>query len=214
IVTPYTAMLIIEDEKAHGVATENRSLRDMDQDRAANANAAGNREALRRGGQTGESAVSGSMNLSDYKSAKSLDSAKSAAEQTDVRKQMPAQGGAALSRSQGYATPAAPGGWVGAAGPGGGGGAKSDYGYKVVTNYAQQNRVIASKTFYLNASQWTDQALQNAAANTPRQRIVFASEAYFELLKQQPESAQYLALGNNVTFVLKNTIYEVVDEVK
>lgn len=211
VVTPYTAMLIIEDEKTRGVATESRSLRDMDSDGRASGNAAANRDTLRGGATSGGSAVSGSMNLSGYKAAQSVDSVQKAAEQQDKRLQMAEQGGAGLGRSKASAAPAAPGGWVGAA-ANGLADSKSDHGYKVVTNYAQQNRVIARKTFYLNASQWTDQALQQAAANTPRQRIVFASDEYFELLKQQPESAQYLALGNNVTFMLQNKIYEVVEK--
>ena len=37
----------------------------------------------------------------------------------------------------------------------------------------------------------------------------FASKEYFDLLTEKPESAQWLALGNAVTFALKDEVYEV-----
>lgn len=40
-------------------------------------------------------------------------------------------------------------------------------------------------------------------------QIAFNSDAYFEFLKTHPEAAQWLSLGNNITLVLDNTIYEI-----
>ena len=40
-------------------------------------------------------------------------------------------------------------------------------------------------------------------------RIQFNSTEYFDLLKKRPEAAPWLALGQNVQFVLKDTLYEV-----
>jgi hypothetical protein len=40
-------------------------------------------------------------------------------------------------------------------------------------------------------------------------RIQFASDDYFKLLKKEPQSAQFLALGKNIRFVMNNNIYEI-----
>jgi hypothetical protein len=39
--------------------------------------------------------------------------------------------------------------------------------------------------------------------------VQFASKEYFDLLKNEPESAQWLALGNSVTFALRDQVYEI-----
>ena len=62
---------------------------------------------------------------------------------------------------------------------------------------------------------WTDVDLseqgiaeaQKAAAK--RVRVQFNSKEYFDLLIKQPEVSRWLALGQNVQFVHKNTLYEV-----
>jgi hypothetical protein len=43
-------------------------------------------------------------------------------------------------------------------------------------------------------------------------RVVFNSEAYFDLLKEHPEAAQYLALGSNVSVVVGGKVYDVIEE--
>jgi hypothetical protein len=91
---------------------------------------------------------------------------------------------------------------------------KNATGYRIVGNYAQQNRVVNNRAFYLNGNQWTDNRVQNAVEKNndiKKIKVVFASPAYFELMKNA-EAAQYMALGNNVTFELDGKIYDIVDE--
>jgi len=89
--------------------------------------------------------------------------------------------------------------------------AQNTQGYRVVTNYAQQSRVINSRAFFLNGNQWTDSRTQNVKADS-HIKVVFGSADYFELLKKYPDAAQYLALGNNVTVELGGKIYDIVEE--
>jgi len=75
----------------------------------------------------------------------------------------------------------------------------------------QQNaRVVSGKAFYQNGSQWidSDAQLQKAAK---RQRIQFASEEYFKLLRENAEASQWMALGRNVQFTIGDTLFEVVE---
>ncbi len=91
----------------------------------------------------------------------------------------------------------------------------ADQGYRVVTNYAQQNRMVNNRAFYLNGNQWTDarvQQLLTGAAKPERVKITFNSDAYFALLKNHPEVAPWLSLGNNVSFELAGKIYDVVED--
>jgi hypothetical protein len=75
----------------------------------------------------------------------------------------------------------------------------------------QQNaRVVSGKAFYQNGSQWIDSDAQQQKASN-RQRIQFASEEYFKLLRENPDASQWLALGRNVQFTLRDTLYEVVE---
>ncbi len=74
----------------------------------------------------------------------------------------------------------------------------------------QGARVINGKAFYQNGAQWTDgEAQQRKAAKT--RRIQFASDEYFKLLSEDAEAAQWLALGPNVQFTLKDTLYEIAE---
>jgi len=50
--------------------------------------------------------------------------------------------------------------------------------------------------------------VQNA---TKRQRVQFNSEAYFDLLKQHPEAAPWMALGQSVVLALDDTVYEITE---
>jgi hypothetical protein len=85
-------------------------------------------------------------------------------------------------------------------------------GYRVINNYAQQTRTINNRSFFLNGNQWTDANVQNAAKDAKHVKIVFNSDAYFDLIAKNPEATQYLSLGNNVTIVLGGTIFDIVEE--
>lgn len=78
-------------------------------------------------------------------------------------------------------------------------------------NLAQGVRNLQGRALYHNNGQWLDSNIalggnQNAKKT---ERILFASEAYFKLLKDQPISRNFLALGNNVRFELNGQVYEV-----
>ena len=74
--------------------------------------------------------------------------------------------------------------------------------------YAQQSRFVAGKTFFQNQAQWVDADAQKfEKAN--KVRVQFASADYFELQKKHPKAQAWLALGNNVQFVLEGTVYEI-----
>ena len=60
------------------------------------------------------------------------------------------------------------------------------------------------------ANNWIDTAVAKNAGKTKEQkRIQFASKEYFDLLNNEPDTASFLALSNNVTFFYKNVVYEI-----
>jgi Ca-activated chloride channel family protein len=65
---------------------------------------------------------------------------------------------------------------------------------------------VGEKAFVLRAGVWTDTAY---LAGTDTQKVVFASDAYFELLARKPELAPFFALGERVIVVLDGVAYEV-----
>ncbi len=87
-----------------------------------------------------------------------------------------------------------------------------DLGYRTITNYAQQTRVINNRSFFLNGNQWTDAQVQQMKSPT-HVHIAFNSDAYFDLITKYPDAAQYLSLGNNITLELGGTVYgDIVEE--
>ena len=77
-----------------------------------------------------------------------------------------------------------------------------------ISNLIQQVKNIQGRAVYQSGKFWVDSQLQNEKPENT-QRIQFASKEYFELLKEEPESGQFLALGQNVRFFLNNTFYEI-----
>jgi Ca-activated chloride channel family protein len=75
-------------------------------------------------------------------------------------------------------------------------------------NLTQQVRNIEGRAVYQSGKFWVDSELQNQKANNQK-RIQFNSDEYFNLLKAKPETAQFLALGQNVRFYYDNTFYEI-----
>jgi hypothetical protein len=73
---------------------------------------------------------------------------------------------------------------------------------------ADQGRFAGGKTFFLNEGKWIDSELQRAT-NANIVEVRFGSAEYFELLKKAPASSQWLALGEQVEFVLDRKIYQV-----
>jgi Ca-activated chloride channel family protein len=76
------------------------------------------------------------------------------------------------------------------------------------TQYVQQSRFVNGRAFYQNGKQWIDAGAQRL---TNRQRVQFNSPEYFELLKNHPEAAPWLALGQNVQVALGDTVYDITE---
>jgi hypothetical protein len=77
-----------------------------------------------------------------------------------------------------------------------------------VDRYSQGSRFVGGKNFFQNGSQWVDTAVQRMPSATPV-RLQFGSPEYFEFVARNPVAAPWLALGGNVRFGLKDTVYEV-----
>jgi Ca-activated chloride channel family protein len=77
-----------------------------------------------------------------------------------------------------------------------------------LTRYTRQSKFVNGRAFYQNGKQWIDAIAQNLPK---RQRVQFNSEAYFDLLKQHPEAAPWMALGQNVLLALDDTVYEITE---
>lgn len=75
-------------------------------------------------------------------------------------------------------------------------------------NMATQYRNIQGRAIYQNKGVWVDSEVVKVK-NQSAKRIKFGSNDYFELLKNQPAAAEFLALGNQVQFVLEGTLYEI-----
>ncbi|MBM4058606.1 MAG: hypothetical protein FJ275_10300 [Planctomycetes bacterium] len=75
---------------------------------------------------------------------------------------------------------------------------------------AQQSRTVAGRTFYANAGQWIDARVQERP-DARRERVAFASDAYFALLAEEPATAPWLALGRNVVLLVGDRVVEVVE---
>jgi Ca-activated chloride channel family protein len=69
-------------------------------------------------------------------------------------------------------------------------------------------RRVAGKTFYLIDGVWTDSEFK-AESKLPETVLVFGSEEYFALLKQNEKLGSYFALGERVVLVLDGRVYRV-----
>jgi len=78
----------------------------------------------------------------------------------------------------------------------------------VERNLTQQVRNIQGRAVYQSGKFWVDSELQNQKVKNEK-RIQFNSDDYFKLLNDKPETAQFLALGQNVRFLYDNTFYEI-----
>jgi Ca-activated chloride channel family protein len=75
-------------------------------------------------------------------------------------------------------------------------------------NVTQGVKNIQGRAFYNTGKIWVDSHIQMQKQQQVK-RIQFAGSEYFDLLKKEPFSAQFLALGKNIRFVLNNVIYEI-----
>ncbi len=69
-------------------------------------------------------------------------------------------------------------------------------------------RRVEGKTFYLINGVWTDSEFK-ADSHLPETTLTFASNEYFELLKQIPKLGSYFSLGERVLVVFEGRVYRV-----
>jgi len=185
IVTPYTAYLIMEDEGHRNVPTAMRSFHDFENDHAA-------RDEAAKSWYSFKTENSGEKALADARYGMVLRSAQAPA--------LAAAGSAVeSSRALGLLQPnsVAPGSPA----------PNADSKLRLV-QYARQSQFIAGKTFFQNDKLWIDSAIQQHP-DAKRIRIQFGSPEYFDLLATHEKALPWLALGQNIQFVLDDTIYDV-----
>jgi Ca-activated chloride channel family protein len=198
IVTPYTAYLIVEDEAKRNVPAMSRSMQSFDRDAGAQQEAA-NAWRSYQTSKSGDSAVAGARYGMALKSATS-----------------PAAGiglgNREASRGMALASPAPTVAMAPAASRPG----QSPVlpapapvtAVERVVQYAQQAQYVNGKNFFQNGNQWIDAAVQKAT-QAKKVRIQFNSPEYFRLAARESKALPWLALGQNVQFVLNGTVYEV-----
>jgi Ca-activated chloride channel family protein len=219
IVTPYTAYLILEDERRRGVPVAMQNFRELGADGVALRGAeqqynVAKDEAKQPALRTGGVAVDNSRKINELKDGfndqQTRDYDKLAKAKPD---------GARYERLSST-------GGIGGGGSGGGGMAgrgmggapatavkgssaeEENLGYRTTTNYAQQARVVNGRAFYQNQNVWNDSTAQ-AKKDIKAVNVQFNSDAYFALLKDHPEAAAWLSLGDNVDVVIEDTLYQV-----
>jgi len=199
LVTPYTAYLILEDEARRGVPLAMQSMPELREDRLA-MDAMKDLSTRYGGDRSGGLAVNSARANYYFKSAGNVAEASS--------------GFADANRSVTYSAPvvaATPASVGGAAGPVGQTIVGQSYistGAQSAGQFVQNSQFVNGRNFYQNGNQWVDsQVQQNQSAR--RVRLKFNSKEYFEFAATNATARPWLALGNNVRFMLKDTIYEI-----
>jgi cytoplasmic iron level regulating protein YaaA (DUF328/UPF0246 family) len=77
-----------------------------------------------------------------------------------------------------------------------------------VQNLTHQVKNVQGRAVYQSGKFWVDSELQKHMTKDEK-RIQFNSDEYFKLLKDKPETAQFLALGQNVRFYFDDIFYEI-----
>jgi Ca-activated chloride channel family protein len=222
IVTPYTAYLIMEDERNRGVTPTLRTMQEMDRDELMRQrmgqvynSANGSSQQLQR---AGDLAVSNGIALNSMKQATNSAELQQQAGQESLTKATPASPGYAIGGGGGFGGAAA-GGRGGRTGGRAFGGASGtvpaatpapaeppSQGYKVAQNYAEQVKVVNGRAFYQNGNIWTDNTAQEKK-DLKRKEIKFNSDEYFDLLVQHPDALPWFSLGSDVDVVIDDTLY-------
>jgi len=184
IVTPYTAYLILEDEKQRNVPMPMRSLQGFDTDGAARREAAQAWEEYKMD-RSGDRAVA---------------SARYGLALKDAVAAAPAASAGAFEASKALGLPA--GSVVGSSTT------PANRNKERLVQYSQQTQFVAGKNFFQNDKQWIDSAVQKHP-NAKRVRIQFGSSDYFDLMAKNSKVLPWLALGQNVQFIYNDTIYDI-----
>jgi Ca-activated chloride channel family protein len=202
LVTPYTAYLILEDEARRGVPTAMQSMPQLREQQFA-MDAMQDLSSRYSGDRSGGLAVNAARANQSFKSAGNMAEA--------------ASGFADANRSLAYSAPvatAAPGmagGGMGGRGGGGysmGGRAVINTDAGTATQFVQNSTYVNGRNFYQNGNQWVDSQVQQSQT-ARRVRLQFNSKEYFDFAATNAAARPWLALGNNVQFVLQDTVYEI-----
>ena len=194
IVTPYTAYLIVEDESRRNVPLAMQSLPQLYSDSLARRDAAANWDSFKKE-KDGDKAVAGARygNELKYAAAPAVAATKSMVESDralGVSGSITRGGSGGLSTVTGAAT--------------------ADSKVRLA-QFSQQGQFIGGRNFYQNTrNEWVDENAQKAQ-NAKRQRIQFNSTEYFAFAAKERRALPWLALGQNVQFVLDDTLYEIYD---
>jgi Ca-activated chloride channel family protein len=198
IVTPYTAYLILEDEDRRRVPMSAQSLPQLRQDTSAREQARMASDQFFRMKEGDVAVANARANLG----LRGADNVGEALAQSRLEAARPMGGFAG-------------GGRGGRSGGGFGGGVANgpvwsdpNSAAARVDQYTQQSRFVNGRNFYQNGAQWVDSQVQ-LNQNARKVRVQFNSADYFDLMRKEPEIRPWLALGQNVQFVLRDTVYEV-----
>lgn len=93
---------------------------------------------------------------------------------------------------------------------GGQSGQGADNGFYDADETINPIQTVNDKTFILQNGVWTDTTFNPDTMET--EKIVFLSDAYFDLLSEKPELGDYFALGERVIVVVEEITYEIVTE--
>jgi Ca-activated chloride channel family protein len=186
IVTPYTAYLISDDEARRGVPLTAQSLPVLHNDSAARAAGAANWLAFQNK-TDGVQAVAGANYDNILKNA------------TFAGDESGRIGLVEADRALGVPIAVAPS-------------TSAEEPNIRLAQYSEQGRgrFVAGRNAFQNNNQWTDSEVQKFP-NAKHQRIRFNSTEYFTFASRHPNALPWLALGQNVQFVLDGTIYEIYD---
>jgi len=201
IVTPYTAYLIVEDERGRHVAEQNQVMQAFGKDEEAKASAGGAYSDF-RSAATGSTSVAVAKSQNSMKYAlHSVDALDSGNAQAAVAMNMPtanisaALAPAAPMPGTSYNTVSTP---------------SSDSKTRVM-QYTQRAKYIAGRAFFQNGNQWIDNNV-STKNDDKSVRIKFGSDEYFALVAQHPEARPWLALGQNIKLLLGSSVYDIYDD--
>ncbi len=190
IVTPYTAYLIVEDESRRNVPLAAQTMSRLSTDSLARQEAAANWDSFKKE-KDGGKAVAGARYGYELKNAASPAAAS-------------ASGAMEANRALGLSDMVVTNGVVTATA-----GTVAEQSKLRLAQSSQQGQFISGKNFYQNMrNEWVDEATQKLQ-NAKRQRIQFNSKEYFAFAAKERRALPWLALGQNVQFVLNDTLYEI-----
>ena len=86
---------------------------------------------------------------------------------------------------------------------------EAEFGAAGESGGGEVSRLIAGKSFYLNAEEWIDSEVQGVVGEEVVE-IEFGSEEYFELLGRSEEVARWLSVGVGLRVVIEGKVYRIV----